>query len=151
VLVHVDSHPPVRELTVKGIRPTGKYIQKALEKIDAFLIVDGKRHIKIRQPIVTIGRHLESDIILDDASVSRQHVQLRWRYDRFILLDLGSKAGTLVNNKPISQHILNNGDVIRLGHTALIYGEEFFTDEDGTSRPNRTDGSTRQLPRRNLE
>jgi hypothetical protein len=151
VLVRADPNPSVRELTVRGVHPSGKLVQTALEKIDAFLILDGKRHIKLRRPIITIGRHLESDIILDDSSVSRQHVQLRWRYDRFILLDLGSKAGTLVNNKLISQHMLKNGDVIRLGHTALIYGEEFSTDEEGPSLPGKSDGSTRQLPRRNLE
>ena len=151
VLVRADPNPSVRELTVRGIHPSGKHIQEALEKIDAFLILDGKRHIKLRQPIVTIGRHLDSDIILDDPSVSRQHVQLRWRYDRFTLLDLGSKAGTLVNNKLISQHLLKNGDVIRLGHTSLIYGEEFSSDEEGPTLSGRADGSTRQLPRRDLE
>ena len=151
VLVRADPNPSVRELTVRGFHPSGKLVQTALEKIDAFLILDGKRHIKLRRPIITIGRHLESDIILDDSSVSRQHVQLRWRYDRFILLDLGSKAGTLVNNKLISQHMLKNGDVIRLGHTALIYGEEFSKDEEGPSLAGKSDGSTRQLPRRNLE
>ena len=151
VLVRADPGSSLREITVRGFYQSGKQVQSAIEKIDAFLILDGRRHIKLRQPIITIGRHLENDIVLDDSSISRQHVQLRWQYDRFILLDLGSKAGTLVNNRLVNQHLLKNGDVIRLGHSALIYGEEFSIDEEGSSLPDRVDGSTRQLPRRNLE
>jgi hypothetical protein len=151
VLVRAEPGSPRREATVRGFHQSGEQVQSALKRIDAFLILDGKRHIKLRQPIITIGRHLESDIVLDDPSISRQHVQLRWQHDRYILLDLGSKAGTLVNNKLISQHLLKNGDVIRLGHTALIYGEELSVDEKGSSLPDHIDGSTRQLPRSNLE
>jgi pSer/pThr/pTyr-binding forkhead associated (FHA) protein len=151
VLVRADHGSSLREITMRGFHQSGKQVQSAIEKTDAFLILDGRRHIKLRQPIITIGRHLENDIVLEDSSISRQHVQLRWQYDRFILLDLGSKAGTLVNNRLVNQHLLKNGDVIRLGHSALIYGEEFSIDEEGSSLPDQVDGSTRQLPRRNLE
>jgi hypothetical protein len=151
VLVLIEPNASARELTVKGFSSSGKNVQEALEKIDAFLILDSRRHIKLNQPIITIGRHLESDIVLDDSSVSRQHVQLRWQYDRFVLLDLGSKAGTLVNNSLISHHILKNGDVIRLGQSALIYGEEFSLDGEEPSTHDQNDGSTRQLPHRNWE
>ena len=151
VLVHAEPNPYSRQLTVKGYRSSDKYDHSSIEAIDAFLIVDGKRHIKLRQPLITIGRHLESDIVLDDSSVSRQHAQLRWRNERFTVLDLGSKAGTLVNNLPIARQILQNGDVIRLGHAALIYGEEPAAEYQKPSLQNNSDGSTRQLPGRDSE
>ena len=150
VTVRAEPNSATRELTMRGYRPSEKQVQAAIEKIDAFLILDGKRHIEVRQPIITIGRHLDSDIVLSDSAVSRQHIQLRWQHDRFILFDLGSKGGTSVNNMSVSQHALINGDVIRLGQSALIYGEETSRDGNGSSTPDTMDGSTRQLPGRNI-
>ena len=151
VLVRGEPIASARELTLGGFHSSAKNIQSALNKIDAFLILDGRRHVKLGQSIITIGRHLDSDIVLDNSSVSRQHAQIRWQYDRYILLDLGSKTGTLINNNLISQHLLKNGDVIRLGQSALVYGEEFSAHEEEQSLPYEGDGSTRQLPRRSLE
>lgn len=151
VFVRADSGELLRENTVKGDLLEDVQDQKAIKKTDAFLILDGKRHIQLRRPLVTIGRHLESDIVLEDPSVSRQHAQLRWRYGRYMILDLGSKAGTLVNNRSIAQCLLKNGDVIKLGQTSLIYGEEMLADEIQISQAPVRDGSTRQLPRLDLE
>ena len=77
---------------------------------------------------MTLGRRSDCDIVLDSRSVSRRHAQLRWRFGRFIIYDLGSRAGTLVNEQPITEFALRPGDVIELAETSLIYGEEKSAD-----------------------
>ncbi len=55
--------------------------------------------------------------------MSRRHAQLRWRFGRFVLYDLGSRAGTWVNDQPVDEFVLRAGDVIRIADTTFIYGE----------------------------
>lgn len=140
-----------REATVKAPVLSSSGNMAELRESHAFLIVNGQKHIRLTQPLITIGRHLDCDIILDDPSASRQHAQLRWRSGHFIILDLGSKAGTLVNNRLITRHVLQNGDVIRLGNVALVYGEEADAQGSESGSPDFDDGRTRQLPRTGLE
>ena len=89
-----------------------------------FLILEGQRHIALLHPTVGLGRSLDNDIIVDDARVSRQHAQLRRRYGRYILFDLGSTGGTAVNGYPVQECVLEAGDVISLAGVELIYGED---------------------------
>jgi hypothetical protein len=89
-----------------------------------FLILEGQRHIALRDPTVSLGRSLDNDIIVDDARVSRQHAQLQRRYDRYVLFDLGSTGGTAVNGYPVKECVLEAGDVISLAGVELIYGED---------------------------
>lgn len=90
----------------------------------AFLIVNGTDTFPLRQGIVNIGRRLDNHIIINDARVSRAHAQLRAVRGRYILFDLSSSGGTLVNGLRISQHALKPGDVISLSGVPIIYGEE---------------------------
>jgi hypothetical protein len=107
----------------------------ALQTVDAFLIVDGRRHVALDRPFMTIGRHIDNDIVVDAPTVSRQHAQLRWRYGRFILYDLGSRGGTLVNGQPVTESVLQPGDVIVLSDVPLIYGEGLTDVADRRPRP----------------
>lgn len=96
----------------------------AITELDAYLIVDGRTHIPLDKPIITIGRRQTNDIVLDEPTISRQHAQLRWRYGRFILYDLSNRNGrTRVNGQPITECVLQPGDVIALSQNMLIYGE----------------------------
>lgn len=105
---------------------------EAIRALDAFLIIDGGRHVTLRKPLISLGRLDDNDILLDSMAVSRKHAQLRWRYGRFIIYDLGSRAGTLVNDQPVVEYVLHPGDVLTLGDLVLIYGEGAG---DGHPRP----------------
>jgi hypothetical protein len=96
---------------------------KTLKELDAFLIVQGRRHILLNRPVVTLGRRTENDIVLDLPSVSRQHAQIRWRFGNFILYDISSHGSVFVNGHPSHEHVLRSGDVIALGEALLVYGE----------------------------
>ncbi len=96
---------------------------KSLLALDAFLVVRGRRHVSLDKPVITIGRRPDNDIVIDSASVSRQHAQIRWRFDRFILYDVSNRGRTLVNGEPVIEHILQPGDVITLSNILLVYAE----------------------------
>ena len=116
-----------------------------LELLDAYLIVGGRRHVAVDQPVSSIGRSLDNDIVLEDPGVSRRHAQIRWRNGRFVLLDLGSRAGTQVNGQPISEHELKSGDIITFGGAVIIYGEEGDPANLESSGQEAIDDITREL------
>ncbi len=96
---------------------------QAIAVLDAFLVVNGREHFPLRRPLVSVGRRAANDVIFENPRVSRQHAQLRWRYGRFIVYDLGSRAGTLVNGVRVRESVLRPGDVIDVAGESLIYGE----------------------------
>ncbi|MBI3241968.1 MAG: DUF3662 domain-containing protein [Chloroflexi bacterium] len=112
----------------------------------AYLIVGGDRHLQLDRPVITLGRRLDNTVILDDPRVSRHHAQLRQRYGRWVLYDLGSAAGTSVNNDRVEECVLRPGDVISLAGVALIYGEEEpggNPEDTGHTRPMQTRADAR--------
>jgi hypothetical protein len=103
-----------------------------------FLILEGRRHIAINHPTVSMGRSLDNDIIVDDARVSRRHAQLRRRYDRYVIFDLGSTGGTSVNGYQVQECVLEAGDIISLAGVEIIYGEDTPTPGPPPSRTKHT-------------
>lgn len=100
------------------------YAERVIHALDAFLIVEGQRHVALDRPFLTIGRHVDNDVVIDHPAVSRQHAQIRWRYGHFVLYDVGSRGGTQVNGQAIQEWVLHPGDVIYLARRVpLIYGE----------------------------
>jgi hypothetical protein len=73
----------------------------------------------LAQPSTTIGRSEDNDIVVDDRWVSRHHARIRVDGPQYIVEDLGSKNGTLVNGKRIEgPRVLVDGDEIQI--TPLI-------------------------------
>lgn len=73
---------------------------------------------------ITIGRRPGNDIHIDNLAISGQHAAITLIGKDAFLEDLGSTNGTLVNGKPVSKHILQNGDVIELGKYQLKFISE---------------------------
>jgi pSer/pThr/pTyr-binding forkhead associated (FHA) protein len=70
---------------------------------------------------VSAGRHPESDIFLDDVSVSRRHAEFRRVAEGYEVVDVGSLNGTYVNREAIESASLTNGDEIQIGKFRLVY------------------------------
>ncbi len=70
---------------------------------------------------LTIGRRPDSDIFLDDVTVSRDHALLVRRGDDWYLDDCGSLNGTYVNRRRIDSHRLEDGDELQIGKYKLTY------------------------------
>jgi len=87
----------------------------------AHLVLDGDRYVPLDRTVINIGRRRDNTIVLDDLRVSRQHCQLRFRFGKFVLYDLGSRGGTFVNNTRVSECVLRPGDVISLAGVQMVY------------------------------
>lgn len=83
----------------------------------------GPHHIPLESTLLTVGRGLSNDIILEDTRVSRHHAQLRYKTRRFWLTDLGSTNGTFVNGERINEAPLRDGDTISLGGLDITFRE----------------------------
>ena len=90
----------------------------------AFLVVDGKRHFRLKMPLIRIGRRLDNDLVLDDPHVSREHMLLKADRGRYQLVDLDSTSGTRVNGRQVTEHWLKPGDVISVAAVEMVYGED---------------------------
>lgn len=73
------------------------------------------------QPVTTSGRHPDSDIFLDDVTVSRRHAEFRMEGDTFEVVDVGSLNGTYVNREPRNSQVLEVGDEIQIGKFRLVF------------------------------
>lgn len=73
------------------------------------------------QPITSAGRHPDSDIFLDDVTVSRRHAEFRLEKNEFHVVDVGSLNGTYVNREPVDSAVLANGDEVQIGKFRLVF------------------------------
>ncbi|HYH27301.1 MAG TPA: DUF3662 and FHA domain-containing protein [Actinomycetota bacterium] len=84
---------------------------------------DGGKEFALADDTAVIGRMAGSDVEISDPGASRRHAEVRRDGEGFVLVDLGSTNGTLVNDKPVSEHRLRHGDRITIGQTELRFRE----------------------------
>jgi hypothetical protein len=91
----------------------------------AMLIVDQtNRRFDLRMGSNIIGRGTDSDLQLLDQGISRRHLDVQFDGHYATAYDLGSTNGTTVNGHEISSQVLRHGDVIRVGHTRIVFHQE---------------------------
>ena len=73
------------------------------------------------EDVTTAGRHPESDIFLDDVTVSRKHAEFVREDGAFSVRDVGSLNGTYVNREPVDTAVLVNGDEVQIGKFRLVF------------------------------
>lgn len=102
--------------------PHTQLLQMASEQ-DAELIVLGskRRPYPLSKDALSIGRLDACDIVLSDPGVSRKHAEVRREGDEWVVIDLGSTNGTIVNGKAVRRHRLAEGDRIEVGETTIEY------------------------------
>ncbi len=71
--------------------------------------------------LTTSGRHPDSDIFLDDVTVSRRHAEFHRGPHSFTVRDVGSLNGTYVNRERVESATLNNGDEVQIGKFRLMF------------------------------
>jgi pSer/pThr/pTyr-binding forkhead associated (FHA) protein len=71
--------------------------------------------------LTTVGRHPDSDIFLDDVTVSRRHAEFYRHPSRFTVRDVGSLNGTYVNRERIEETALADGDEVQVGKFRLTF------------------------------
>ena len=71
--------------------------------------------------VTTAGRHPESDIFLDDVTVSRRHAEFALEDDGFVVRDVGSLNGTYLDRERIESVGLAGGDEVQIGKYRLVF------------------------------
>jgi diguanylate cyclase (GGDEF)-like protein len=80
----------------------------------------GKKH-PLDKASILIGRSTKSDIQIDQESISRNHAKIIDTGKALVLRDLGSTNGTYVNDEPVAEHHLRDGDIVKVGHTIFKF------------------------------
>jgi pSer/pThr/pTyr-binding forkhead associated (FHA) protein len=106
-----------QEATLSGLEP--------VEVGTALLVVKrgpnaGSRFL-LDKNVTTAGRHPDSDIFLDDVTVSRRHAEFTRVADGYEVTDAGSLNGTYVNREAVESSALANGDEVQIGKFRLVF------------------------------
>ena len=95
------------------------------EGVDLLLVNSGPSmgaRFAVESTPLQVGRSEDSDIFLDDVTVSRAHVLFtQTDTGRLVVRDLGSLNGTYVNNVRVDEKVLDSGDEVQIGKFKLIY------------------------------
>jgi pSer/pThr/pTyr-binding forkhead associated (FHA) protein len=102
------------QATIDALRPgTGLLIVMRGPNAGARFLLDDTE--------VSTGRDPDSDIFLDDATVSRKHVVFAQEADGHAVHDVGSLNGTYVNRELVDRYLLRTGDEVQIGKFRLVY------------------------------
>ncbi len=123
--VEQTMHISVPPLAPEGPTDADRELATALEDGTALLAVarrpgTGNRFL-LSAEVVTAGRHPDSDIFLDDVTVSRRHAEFRRRDGHYVVRDVGSLNGTYVNRDRVDEVAIRTGDEIQIGKFRLHY------------------------------
>jgi pSer/pThr/pTyr-binding forkhead associated (FHA) protein len=116
---HVDT------VDARGLTAEDQATIEALRPGTALLVVlrgpnTGARFLLDDQEVAA-GRHPDSDIFLDDVTVSRRHAEFLRQADGFSVRDVGSLNGTYLNRERIEDSPLAGGDEVQIGKFRLVY------------------------------
>lgn len=117
--------PEKSEKDERTLNPADSAAVDALPSGHALLVVQrgpsaGSRFL-LDTDLVTAGRHPESEIFLDDVTVSRRHAEFRRTDGGYSVSDVGSLNGTYVNRDRIDEVQLQDGDEVQIGKYRLVY------------------------------
>lgn len=120
-----DAPTPVPARALENLTPADRGVISELGDGCALLLVQkgpnaGARYL-LNSDVATAGRHAESDIFLDDVTVSRRHAEFHRSGNRFSVKDSGSLNGTYVNGELAESTELINGDSIQIGKYRLLF------------------------------
>jgi pSer/pThr/pTyr-binding forkhead associated (FHA) protein len=129
-----DTEPgeelPAEQLAVGALPPdTALLVVKRGPNAGSRFLLDSDR--------TTAGRHPESDIFLDDVTVSRRHAEFYRRGAQVPVRDVGSLNGTYVNRERIDEAGLTGGDEVQIGKFRLVFltNPQHAADGRGDGRP----------------
>lgn len=125
---------PLQEETTLGITPVEveeeggdefPFPEEHLEVGQGLLMVkhgpNAGSTFMVEADATTVGRNPDSDVFLDDVTVSRHHAELRRREDAFFIHDVGSLNGTYVNGERVDATKLASGDEVQIGKFKLTF------------------------------
>lgn len=117
-----DSNYPAEEAaTTSFVRQEASEEQAATHgpAVNLLLQDGSSRTYHVQEGSNIIGRSNDAHLRLPDTGVSRQHAEITWDGQDAVLADLQSTNGTTVNETPIENWLLADGDIITMGHSQI--------------------------------
>ncbi len=119
----ITFHPAVPGDPVEGLDPP--VVERADVAAGSAVLVVREGSIAgsqfaLTQPTTKAGRHPDSDIFLDDVTVSRRHAEIVAGPDGYVVHDVGSLNGTYLNRERIEEAPLGDGDELQIGKFKLV-------------------------------
>jgi len=120
-----DAPTPLPERAIESLSATERSVVSELLDGSALLLVQkgpnaGARYL-LNSDCVTVGRNPDSEIFLDDVTVSRKHAQFLRSGKSFLVQDSGSLNGTYVNGELAEKTDLFDGDSVQIGKYRLLF------------------------------
>ena len=81
------------------------------------VLADAGRQVRIDKAPFRLGRRVDSDLVLPQGEVSRDHAEIVAAGSSYAIKDRGSRGGTFINDEAATERVLADGDRIRLGRT----------------------------------
>jgi pSer/pThr/pTyr-binding forkhead associated (FHA) protein len=122
-MIFTGMEPPEAEPVDQGAADAA--VIDTLPPNTALLVVrrgpnEGSRFL-LDSELTEVGRRPDSDIFLDDVTVSRRHAEFYRHGGKFAVRDVGSLNGTYVNKERIEEVALNGGDEVQIGKFRLVF------------------------------
>ena len=86
----------------------------------SIVLPNGER-FSLTESVISVGRHPDSNLVLADPNVSRNHAEIRPQGEQFVVVDLGSTNGTRINGVRVDTQVLRDGDEIAFGNTRMRF------------------------------
>jgi hypothetical protein len=117
----ISFHP---DPALEGGDDVGVDLQEVPEGVGALIVRRGRNagsRYLLDGEVTTAGRHPDSDIFLDDVTVSRRHVEIRRDGSDYTMRDAGSLNGTYLNRERVDEAPLRDGDELQIGSFKLVF------------------------------
>lgn len=132
----VDGEPsaPAGDKTLIFDDPEAVAEQEPELDVPLLIIIQGEeegREIELRRDELTLGRGPDNELVLPDIACSRRHAMIEHQGEDWVVIDLNSGNGTLVNGERIQRAVLRDGDEIEVGSTVFEFqlpGQEELVD-----------------------
>jgi hypothetical protein len=124
----VDTPP--REVQARPAHPTQvtaempraeATLREALSRVPAGLEAAEGSLISLASEVTSIGRSIDSDIVIESAGVSRHHAQIVWEQDHYVVVDLESTNGTFVSGSRVTRLELSGDEEISFGEAQFTF------------------------------
>ena len=112
-----DSSAGVADVSAEDMQPLARGVGVLVVKRGP----SAGSQFRLDRPVMTAGRHPDSDIFLDDITVSRRHAEFRRENGKFLVVDHGSLNSTYVNHEPVDSAVLADGDEVQIGNFRLVF------------------------------
>jgi DNA-binding NtrC family response regulator len=123
--------------TVLGVRARSDRL--AAQEFHLMLINTGGagKSFPVRGAQVSIGKATDNDVVIDEPTVSRNHLQLVRQGDRFLVKDLGSTNGTFIDGAQVREGYLRPGSLLEVGDVQLRFQPKVAPVEIAPTQENR--------------